>query len=190
MPKRTYNIPGEEADYESNFAVYTGPAAKPNQVFRVKLDGAWMRDTAKGDRITVLVKVTDAPAKQKRYAGHPFWDGVTMSENSMWKWVEIAKALGVPFKQASTIVTNSKDVNQKLGEVVTKVGPIKLDGIECLVKTGMGKDQNGAAVVQISNWLPLPDDEDDDQGEAGEDDEDTEDTDEGDGEDEDGDPPF
>src|SRR5882724_12943759 len=115
MPKRTFDIPGTEEDYESSFQPYAGPDPKVNTVYRVQVDGCWLKETQNGDdRIVFLLKVTDQPTKQKRYAGAPFWEGVNMSEKSWWKYVEFLKAMGIPLAKGKTIVT-SKVENEKLG---------------------------------------------------------------------------
>lgn len=186
MPKKTFDIPGEESDYESSFTPYGGPEPKNNTVYRVAVDGCWLKSTDSGDdRVVFLLKVTEDPAKQKRYAGAPFWEGVNMSQKSYWKYVEFLKALGIPFKQGKTIVTGKVE-NEKLGEPIMKIGAVKVVGQELLIKTGMGKDASGTPQVVAKVIMPLAEDEADEDAE----DEDAEDA-ADDDTDEDGDePPF
>jgi hypothetical protein len=190
VPRRTFDIPGEESDYESNFTPYAGPEPKVNAVYRVQVDGCWLKQTENGDdRIVFLLKVCDKPSKQKRYAGAPFWEGVNMTQKSMWKYVEILKALGVPFKQGKTIVTGKVE-NEKLGEPVTKIGQLKItDDIELLIKTKMGKSKDGLPQLGVGTWLALPADMDDDAEDEAEAEEDEDEAGEDGDEDED-DAPF
>jgi hypothetical protein len=156
----------DEIEPDEGFEDYDGPIP-PASVYRVNVKRVtYVKFKSDNMGLKLLLIINDP--KKKAYNGAPLFENIVDLPETAFKIRQWLDAVGGTGKDWDATVTDKDGI-------VTKMGRIKMDGLQIRVKTKMGKNEDGDRRAEVARLLPLTnasgadeDDADDDDDDAAE----------------------